>query len=79
MSRKFSTNQFLNLTCGRLTACQHTAKRKIRQAAAPRSRDTSVNIHLANQGIARLTFVLPARARLRTDRWRASTFEEYSG
>lgn len=34
MSRKFSTSQFLNLTCGRLAACQHTAKRKIRQAVA---------------------------------------------
>lgn len=45
----------------------------------PRSCDTSVNIHLANRGRARLTFVPPARARLRTGRWRARTFEEYSG
>lgn len=44
-----------------------------------RSCDTSVNIHLANQGRARLTFVPPARARLSTDQWRARTFEEYSG
>lgn len=43
-----------------------------------RSCDT-VNIHLANQGRARLTFVPPARARLSTDQWRARTFEEYSG